>query len=206
VTTLGTVLTFTFVNNVVLGQLLGVCPLLGLPRGPRPALRASLALAAAMPAAALLFWAMRRLVLAPLGLQSLELIAFCLVLALPLLLPLRGRLGLLLPSALLNCAVLGVGLLSAGRGYAFPGGSGISALQASSRSAAASLAVGLAAAAGYLLAAVVFAGLRERLDREWAPRAMRGLPLSLLTAGLMALAFMALDRTLLAALTASAPQ
>jgi electron transport complex protein RnfA len=185
VTTLGTVLTFTFVNNVVLGQLLGVCPLLGLPRGPRPALRASLALAAAMPAAALLFWAMRRLVLAPLGLQSLELIAFCLLLALPLLLPLRGRLGLLLPSALLNCAVLGVGLLS------------------TNRSAAASLAVGVAAAAGYLLAAVVFAGLRERLDREWAPRAMRGLPLSLLTAGLMALAFMALDRTLLAALTGS---
>jgi electron transport complex protein RnfA len=185
VTVLGTVLTFTFVNNVVLGQLLGVCPFLGLPRGPRPALRASLALAAAMPAAALLFWAMRRLVLAPLGLESLELIALCLVLALPLLLPLRGRLGLLLPSALLNCAVLGAGLLAAGRG------------------AVGSLAVGAAAAAGYLLAAVVFAGLRERLDREWAPRAMRGLPIALLTAGLMALAFLAFDRTLLEALTGS---
>ena len=181
-TTLGTVLTFTFANNVWLGQLLGVCPFLGLPRGPRPALRASLVLAAAMPAAALLSWAVRRLVLAPLGLESLELLALCLVLALALLVPARGRLGLLLPHALVNCAVLGVGLLSAGSG------------------AAASLAVGAAAGAGYLLAAVVFAGLRERLDREWAPRAMRGLPLSLLTAGLMALAFLAFDRTLLAAL------
>ena len=181
-TTVGTVLTFTFANNVVLGQLLGVCPFLGLPREPRPALRASLALAAAMPAAALLSWAVRRLVLAPLGLESLELIALCLVLALPLLLPARGRAGLLLPHALVNCAVLGVGLLSAGAG------------------AGASLATGAAAGAGYLLAVVVFSGLRERLDREWAPKAMRGLPLSLLTAGLMALAFLAFDRTLLAGL------
>lgn len=179
---LGAVLTFTFVNNVVLGQLLGVCPFLGLPRGPRPALRAVLVLAAAMPALALLSWALRRLVLLPLGLESLELIGLCLVLALPLVLPLRGRLGLLLPQALVNCAVLGVGLLSAGSGFL------------------ASLAMGIAAAAGYLLAAVVFAGLRERLDREWAPKAMRGLPLSLLTAGLMSLAFLAFDRTLLAAL------
>ena len=78
--------------------------------------------------------------------------------------------------------MLGVGLLSAGAG------------------AGASLATGAAAGAGYLLAAVVFSGLRERLDREWAPKAMRGLPLSLLTAGLMALAFLAFDRTLLAGL------
>jgi electron transport complex protein RnfA len=48
----------------------------------------------------------------------------------------------------------------------------------------------------------VYAGLRERLDREWAPKAMRGLPLSLLTAGLMSLALLAFDRTLLAALAA----
>jgi len=185
-TTVGAVLTFTFVNNVVLGQLLGICPFLGLPRGPRPALRVSLALAAAMPAAAVLSWAVRRLVLAPLGLESLELIALCLVLALLLLVPISGRAGLLLPHALVNCAVLGIGLLSAGCG------------------AGASLAMGAAAGAGYLLAAVVFAGLRERLDREWAPRAMRGLPLALLTAGLMALAFLAFDRTLLAALSAPA--
>jgi electron transport complex protein RnfA len=180
------VLTFTFVNNVVLGQLLGICPFLGLPRGPRPALRASLALAVAMPAAAFVSWAVRRLVLAPLGLESLELLALCLVLALPLLVPARGRTGLLLPHALVNCAVLGIGLLSTGSGVA------------------ANLAIGAAAGAGYLLAAVVFAGLRERLDREWAPGAMRGLPLSLLTAGLMALAFLAFDRTLLVALAAPA--
>jgi electron transport complex protein RnfA len=179
---LGSVLTFTFVNNVVLGQLLGICPLLGLPRGPRLALRSSLLLAAAMPAAALLAWALRRLVLEPLGLQALEMLALCLVLSLLLLAPFRGRFGLLLPHALLNCAVLGVALLCAGAG------------------AAGSLAVGAAAGAGYLLAVVVFAGLRERLDREWAPAAMRGPPLSLLTAGLMALAFLAFDRTLLAAL------
>jgi electron transport complex protein RnfA len=89
---------------------------------------------------------------------------------------------MLLPQAAANCAVLGVALLSAGSGLAR------------------SLAIGAAAGAGYLLAAVVFASLRERLDREQAPLAMRGLPLSLLTAGLMSLAFLAFDRTLLAAL------
>jgi electron transport complex protein RnfA len=181
-TMLGTVLTFTFVNNVVLGQLLGVCPFLGLPRGPRTAVRVSLGPAAAMPAAAVLSWALRRLVLAPLGLESLELIALGLVLALLLLVPARGQAGMLLPQAVANCAVLGVALLSAGSGLAR------------------SLAIGAAAGAGYLLAAVVFAGLRERLDREQAPLAMRGLPLSLLTAVLMALAFLAFDRTLLSAL------
>jgi len=186
VTALGAVLTFTFVNNVVLGQLLGICPLLGLPRGPKPALRSSLALAAGLPVAAVLAWALRHWVLAPLGLESLELVALCLLLGLPALLPVRGRLGLLLPHALLNCAVLGVALLAAGSAVT------------------PSLAMGVAAGAGYLLAAVVFAGLRERLDREWAPGAMRGLPLALLTAGLMSLAFLVFDRVLLAAL-ASAP-
>jgi electron transport complex protein RnfA len=178
----GAILTFTFVNNVVLGQLLGVCPLLGLPRQRRAALRVSLALAAPLPAAALVFWAVRRLVLVPLGLEGLQLIALCLVLALLVLLPARGWAAYLLPQALANCVVLGVGLATAGYGVV------------------ASLVTGLAAGAGYLLAAIVFAGLRERLATEWAPQAMRGLPLSLVTAGLMSLAFLAFDRTLLAAL------
>jgi electron transport complex protein RnfA len=182
VTAVGAVLTFTFVNNVVLGQLLGVCPLLGLPRQRPAALRVGLGLALPLPAAALLSWVVRRLVLAPLGLEGLLLPALCLVLALLVLLPARGGAAFLLPQALGNCAVLGVGLATAGSGLL------------------ASLATGLAAGAGYLLAAVVFAGLRERLAAEQAPEAMRGLPLSLVTAGLMSLAFLAFDRTLLTAL------
>ena len=105
-----------------------------------------------------------------------------LALAVVVLLPFRGRAARLLPYALLNCAVLGIGLAVSDTG------------------AAASLAAGLSAGAGYLLASVVFAGLRERLDLEAAPRPMRGLPLDLVTAGLMSLAFLAFDRTLLAAL------
>ncbi len=69
-----------------------------------------------MPAAAVLSWVVRRLVLAPLGLEGLQLLALCLVLALLVLLPARGRAALLLPQALVNCAVLGVGLASAGAG------------------------------------------------------------------------------------------
>lgn len=174
----GIILTFTFVNNVVLGQLLGVCPILGLPR--RPALRLGLMPAAAMPAAALASWAVRRLVLVPLGLESLQLIALCLVLALFVLLPAGGKAGWNLPVT--NCAVLGVGLLTAGSGVL------------------GSLVTGLAAGAGYLLAAVVFSGLRERLEMERAPRALHGLPLYLVTAGLMSMAFLAFDRVLLARL------
>ena len=182
----GTILTYAFVNNVVLVELLGVCPFVGLGRSPRAALRAGLTTAAAMPAAAAVSWALRRFVLAPLGLESLQLLAVCLVLALLVLLPSAyfgrssggRRLGLLLPHAAVNCAVLGVALMTVQ-----PGG-------------LASLTAGAAAGAGYLAAALVFSGLKERTDRERTPRALRGLPLSLVTAGLMALCFMAFDRLL----------
>jgi len=182
----GTILTYAFVNNVVLVELLGVCPFLGITRSPRAALRLGLTTAAAMPAAAAASWALRRFVLDPLGLQSLQLLALCLILALVVLLPAaalgagpRARgLGLLLPHAAASCAVLGVAL-----GTAEPGG-------------LASLAAGAAAGAGFLAAALLFSGLRERMDKERTPRALRGLPLSLVTAGLMAMCFMAFDRLL----------
>jgi electron transport complex protein RnfA len=176
------ILGFILFPNVVLGQLLGTDAFFGLPLRPAGALRSSLALAAALPAASLAFWAVQRLVLAPLGLEELRLPALCLVLAILVLLPFRGWAARLLPNALLNCAVLGVGLAVSGTG------------------AGASLAAGLSAGAGWLLAAVVFTSLRERLALEWAPRAMRGLPLDLVSAGLMSLAFLGFERTLLAAL------
>jgi electron transport complex protein RnfA len=183
----GSILTYAFVNNVVLVELLGVCPFLGIPRSPRAAARVSLAIAAAMPAAAAASWALRRFVLAPLGLESLQLLALCLALTVLVLLPAAAlggsvqalRLRLLLPQAAVNCAVLGVGL-----GIAEPGG-------------LASLAAGAAAGAGFLAAALMFSGLKERMDKERTPRAMRGLPLSLVTAGLMAMCFLAFDRLVL---------
>lgn len=191
----GLILTFVFVDNLALSQLLGMCTLLGTPRFPGPTLRLGLSVALLLPPFALCCWALQARVLIPLGLGGLQLIAFCLVLALLLLalgVRARGRsraaggrpdrgLGLYLPHAVSSCAVLGIGLQVTRAGG----------------SAAASLVAGAAAGAGFLLAVTVMSGLREKLDMEGVPRPLRGLPIALLTAGLMAMAFLAFDEALL---------
>lgn len=193
----GLILTFVFVDNLALNQLLGMCILLGTPRFPGPALRLGLSVALLLPPFALCCWALQARVLVPLGLGSLQLIAFSLVLALLLFAlgmraqrrsrvararPDRGLgLGLYLPHAVSSCAVLGIGLQVTRAGG----------------SAAASLVAGAAAGAGFLLAVTVMSGLREKLDMEGVPRPLRGLPIALLTAGLMAMAFLAFDEALL---------
>jgi electron transport complex protein RnfA len=185
----GIILTWVFANNLVLSQLLGLCPFLGVSRSPAAAMRFALASALLMPPFALAAWALERLVLVPLGVPFLQLLVLVLLLALSLLvMRLRARksapvpgIGWYLPQALSSCAVLGVGLLATSAGYG----------------AWSSLVAGAAAAGGYLLAVVVWSALRERLDRLGVPRPLRGLPIALVTAGLMALAFLAFDELLL---------
>jgi electron transport complex protein RnfA len=190
----GIVFTAVFVNNVVLYQLLGLCPLLAAAGSRRSALglglSVSLVLALTAPAA----WALQHLLLEPLRLAYLQTMAFVLLIAgifrlvrlggraLARLAPAAHRaLGLHLPLAAVNCAVLGAclalvpGLSSAGR----------------------SAIAGLAAGAGFLLVSVVLASIQDRLRSEWVPEAMRGLPITLVSAALMALGFLAFDRVLL---------
>ncbi len=189
--TIGIILTFAFANNFVLVQLLGLCPAIGASRSVGSAAGMGFALVFAMSLAALAAWAIQRLVLAPLGLEALQTIAFVAAAAALVRLaglvarracpPLYRALGAHLPLLAANCAVLGIALLAARADFG--------ALE--------SLTAGFAAGAGMLLALLALAWLRERLEAEWVPRPLQGIPITLITAGLMALALLALDRALL---------
>jgi electron transport complex protein RnfA len=187
-------LTFSLVNNVVLGRLLGICPCVSAPRGMRAAVGIGVSVSAIMSVSALTAWALAHLVLDPLGLGFLLLPAFLLSLAgltffldamARLLFPLVVRaVGFSLPAVAVNCATLGVALIVAYGPYGPLEG----------------LLAGLASGLGFLLVLALLTAIRERLDTEQAPAALRGLPLHLISAALLAWAFMAFDRGFLARL------
>jgi electron transport complex protein RnfA len=187
----GIILTAVFVNNVALNQLLGLCPFFEATRRRGDALSLGLAVSLVLTLAAPAAWALHHLVLVPLRLEYLQTLAFVLLIAaiartaelalrrLPP--PVHRALGVHLPLATANCAVLGVCLL------ATPAVS----------SALHSMIAGLSAGAGFLLAAVVLSSIRVKLDTERVPGPMRGVPIALVSAALMALGFLAFDRLLL---------
>ena len=176
-----------FVNNFVLSRFLGCCPFLGVSRKISTALGMGGAAVFVMTAASAVTWCVDRFVLVPTGLESMRTIAFILVIAafvqtldlvmrkaLP---PLHAALGIYLPLITTNCAVLGVALINARN----------EALRASLPRA---VVFGFSAAVGFGLALVLFAGLREKIDRADPPAAFRGVAIALVTAGLLSLAFM----------------
>ena len=172
------------VNNFVLVQFLGLCPFMGVSSRLESALGMAMATTFVLTLTSTCTHLVFRYVLAPLGLEYLQTISFILVIAAvvqftemfvrktsPLL---HELLGVFLPLITTNCAVLGVALLNLERQHGL----------------VESLVFGAAAAAGFGLALLAFAGLRERLETADVPAAFRGTPLALVTAGLMALAFM----------------
>lgn len=173
-----------FVNNFVLAKFLGLCPFMGVSQRLDSALGLSLATAFVLTLSSGLAWALQTWLLAPLGLDHLRTLGFILVIAsvvqfTELLMrsraPLLYRvLGLYLPLITTNCAVLGVALLNVQARH--------SLLEA--------LLFGLGAAAGFAMVLLLFAQLRQRLALADVPAAFRGSPIALITAGLMALAFM----------------
>ncbi len=190
----GVILTFVFVNNLVLSQLLGVCPFVGVPRRTGESLVLGCAVTFVLSLSALATWAVYRMALVPLRMEYLQTVTFVLVIVgLVRLLekgvqrvspPLRRALGVYLPMLSTNCAVLGMALIAVRSGYG--------ALE--------SFVAGIAAGAGFLLALVIMSSIREKLDAEWVPHPLRGVPITFVTAGLMALAFLAFDRALLQSL------
>jgi electron transport complex protein RnfA len=188
----GLVLVFSLVDNVILSRLLGISPRAGGAENMRSALWLGISTALLMGVSALAGWAIDTLVLDPLGLGFLRTPAFVLSVAgLTLLLetmaartwPLLVRAaGFSLPGMAINSATLGVVLVTT------RGGS----------TAAESLIAGLAAGLGFMLVRALMAAISERLEIERIPRALRGFPLELISAGLMAYAFMAFDRAFLA--------
>jgi len=173
------------VNNFVLVQLLGVCPFIGGSQRVEAAIGMALATGLVLTVAAGATQLVDRYVLRPYELEYLRLFALLLAIGVAVGLtelvirrfsPLLQRvLGLYIPLVATNCAVLGVALINA----------------AASRTFVAALFYGAGAAAGFALALVLFAALRERLAYADVPVAFRGAPITFVTAGLLSLAFMA---------------
>lgn len=188
---IGIIITFVFINNFILAQFLGLCPFIGVSRNTDSAVGMGFAVIFVMSMASLATWAVYRLILVPLHIEYLQTISFILIIAALVQLvemvimkispPLYKALGIYLPLITTNCAVLGIALIAVRSDY--------NALE--------SFVAGIAAGIGFLLAIVVMSTIRERLDKEWVPKPFRGVPISFITAGLMALAFMAFDKALL---------
>ena len=172
------------VENFVLVQFLGICPFLGVSKKIETAFGMGMAVTFVMGVASAVTYAVNELVLIPLNLEYMETIAFILVIAtlvqfvemflMKAMPSLYNSLGIFLPLITTNCAVLGVALLNVQEGYNFIG----------------SVVNGIAAAIGFTLAIVLFASVREKLEFSNPPKCFRGFPIALISASLLAMAFM----------------
>lgn len=173
-----------FVNNIVLSKFLGICPFLGVSSRVETSIGMGAAVTFVMAITALVVWPLQEYVLQPFGIEYMQTIVFILVIAalvqmveiiLKKVSPtLYQALGIFLPLITTNCAVLGVALLLVQEHY--------NLLQ--------SVVYSVSVALGFVLALILFAGVRERLEMEDVPMAMRGTPIALITAGILAMAFM----------------
>ncbi len=173
-----------FVNNIVLSQFLGICPFLGVSKKIQTSLGMGMAVAFVLTVATVVTLLLQKCVLDPLGLQYLQTIAFILVIAslvqmveiiLKKVSPaLYQSLGIFLPLITTNCAVLGVAILVIQKDFTL----------------IESIVYAFSTAIGFALALVLFAGIREQLAYVNIPKGMRGMPIVLVAAGLLSLAFM----------------
>ena len=178
--TLGAILA----NNFIFSQFLGICPFLGVSKKVDTAVGMGLAVTFVMGLASAITWAVNKFILIPFDLGYMQTVAFILVIAslvqfiemfLQKAMPaLYTALGVYLPLITTNCAVLGVALLNINSNYNF----------------IESVVYGITGGIGFLVAIVLFASIRERLVFADYPKAFEGFPIALVTAGLMALAFM----------------
>ncbi len=173
-----------FVNNFVLSQFLGICPFLGVSKKVETALGMGLAVTFVMTLASAVTFMVYNYILVPMDIAFLYNIAFILVIASLVQLvemfikksspTLYQSLGVFLPLITTNCAVLGVTVMNKDASYGF----------------IESVVNGLGAAVGFTIAIVLFAGIRERIVKNDVPKSFRGFPIALISAGLMAIAFL----------------
>ena len=173
-----------FVNNVVLAQFLGICPFLGVSKDVKSSVGMGGAVLFVMLLATLVTYLIMQYVLVPLTLQYMQTIAYILVIAalvqmveivLKKMAPaLYQALGVVLPLITTNCAVLGVAILVIQKNMTL--------LE--------SIIYSASIAIGFTLALVIFAGIREQLELTGTPKGMKGVPIALITAGILAMAFM----------------
>ena len=171
-------------NNYVLSRFLGICPFLGVSKKLDTAVSMSLAVIVVMTIASIVTWPIQHLILTPLGIDYLQTLVFILIIAalvqfieafmkknMP---PLYQALGIYLPLITTNCAVLGITTLNIDEGYTF--------LE--------SIVSAIGSGVGYLVAMVLFAGVRERLETSNIPKSLQGLPIVLVSAAIVACSFL----------------
>jgi len=173
-----------FVNNIVLAQFLGICPFLGVSTKVETSLGMGAAVTFVLAITALMSYLLHYYVLVPLQIEYMQTVVFILVIAalvqmveiiLKKLSPsLYQALGIFLPLITTNCVVLGTAILLIQKEF--------NLLQ--------SVVYSTSTAIGFTLALLLFAGLRERLALEEVPKSMKGVPIALVTAGILAMAFM----------------
>jgi electron transport complex protein RnfA len=173
-----------FVNNIVLSQFLGICPFLGVSNKVSTSLGMGAAVTFVLAIASIVAYLIQYYILVPLNITYMQTIVFILVIAalvqmveiiLKKVSPaLYQALGIFLPLITTNCAVLGVAILLVQKEY----------------NLGEAVVYAVSVAIGFTLALVLFAGLRERLEMENVPKAMKGVPIALITAGILAMAFM----------------
>jgi Na+-translocating ferredoxin:NAD+ oxidoreductase subunit A len=172
------------VNNVVLAQFLGICPFLGVSNKVSTSLGMGAAVVFVMSLANLVTYLIQNFILVPLHIEFMQTITFILVIAflvqvVELIMKksapsLYQALGIYLPLITTNCAVLGIAILSVQKNFTL----------------VSSVVYASATAVGFTLALVLLAGIREQLELNGYPKGMKGFPLTLITAGLLSLAFM----------------
>ena len=173
-----------FVNNVVLAQFLGICPFLGVSSKVETSMGMGAAVTFVMALSGIVTWLIQNYILEPLGIEYMQTIVFILVIAslvqmveivLKKVSPsLYQALGIFLPLITTNCAVLGVAILMIQKEFSLLQG----------------VVYNVSIALGFALALLIFAGLRERIEFEEAPKAFQGVPIALITASILAMAFM----------------
>lgn len=176
-------------ENYILNKFLGICPFLGVSKKLNTATGMSLAVTVVMVLATAVTWPIYTYLLVPAGLAYLQTIVFILIIAALVQLleitlrkympPLYNSLGVYLPLITTNCAVLGVTMLVLEKGAADPTFGYVE-----------SLVNAFGAGIGFLVAMVLFAGIRERLELCDIPKTLRGLPITLIAASLVAVSFL----------------
>lgn len=178
------VISAILVNNIILAQFLGICPFLGVSSKVSTSLGMGGAVTFVITISSMVAYMIQYYILVPLGIEYMQTIVFILVIAalvqmveimLKKLSPsLYQALGVFLPLITTNCAVLGVAILLVQKEF----------------NLAQSVVFAFSTALGFTLAIVIFAGLREKLELSDTPKALKGVPIALIVAGILAMAFM----------------
>ncbi|MCL2078824.1 MAG: RnfABCDGE type electron transport complex subunit A [Oscillospiraceae bacterium] len=181
------IMSAAFVNNYVLRQFLGVCPFLGVSKDIKSSVGMGFSVTFVMIMASAVTWPIQRYLLDPSGLEFMQTVVFILIIATLVQLveitlkkfapPIHASLGIFLPLIVTNCAVLGLTISNINNEYSF-----IMAI-------AAALGAGL----GFLLAMLLFTGIRQELANANPPDSFKGMPITLISAAILSIAFFAFE-------------